>query len=297
MSVVIFIFMLVPLAITTGFGKEHVTKIPQRLKFGKFYRYEEINTFVETLATRYPTKLKVRKIGNSSEGRDVKVVQLSSGGSGKRPVIFVLAGIHASDRVTPALGLYIVQQLLFNNKNKDLVDYVDWFVLPLLNPDGYEYRRLKDSQWIKSRSNSSGTNCIGVSLDRNFDFHWNGPFSEPETIAVRNLIMEQKGRVKLYLELQGTGSEKLAIIANSALKTGGDNSYKIGSYATLLSPVSGTAMDWMKGIIGVPLTYTVKITNPPGRHAIPEKFIKSTIANFFPAVRAFGTYIKQHYKI
>ena len=51
----------------------------------------------------------------------------------------VMGGVDASEWVTPALGLYITQQLLLNKTNRDLVDNVDWLILPLLNPDGYDY--------------------------------------------------------------------------------------------------------------------------------------------------------------
>ena len=35
--------------------------------------------------------------------------------------------------------------------NGDVRD-VDWFVMPLLNPDGYEYSRTTDRMWRKNRS-------------------------------------------------------------------------------------------------------------------------------------------------
>ena len=35
--------------------------------------------------------------------------------------------------------------------NGDVRD-VDWFVMPLLNPDGYEYSRTTDRMWRKNRA-------------------------------------------------------------------------------------------------------------------------------------------------
>jgi murein tripeptide amidase MpaA len=70
------------------------------------------------------------------------VIKISSGGGEDehRPEVLVDAGIHAREWIAPAMALYIINQLVENNaNNSDLTDGVDWFILPVLNPDGYEY--------------------------------------------------------------------------------------------------------------------------------------------------------------
>ena len=70
------------------------------------------------------------------------MIKISSGGNGNRPAILIDAGIHAREWIAPAMALYIIQQLVENNAaNSDLTDGVDWFIIPVLNPDGYEYSR------------------------------------------------------------------------------------------------------------------------------------------------------------
>ena len=70
---------------------------------------------------------------------------------------------------------------------------VDWLIMPLLNPDGYEYSRTTDRMWRKNRSKpkdrkdsfytkisssarffslickGSSSSCRGVDLNRNYD--------------------------------------------------------------------------------------------------------------------------------
>merc|ERR1711874_186033 len=47
---------------------------------------------------------------------------------------------------------------------------VDWYVMPLLNPDGYEYSRTTDRLWRKNRAPPpDGSDCYGVDLNRNWD--------------------------------------------------------------------------------------------------------------------------------
>lgn len=68
------------------------------------------------------------------------VIKISSGGGGHRPAVLVDGGIHAREWIAPAMALYIINQLVENNAaNSDLTDSVDWFIVPVLNPDGYEY--------------------------------------------------------------------------------------------------------------------------------------------------------------
>jgi len=86
-----------------------------------------------------------------------------------------------------------------------VVDGLDIFILPNMNPDGREYVRATDPWWRKNRSvNPDGTR--GTDLNRNYDFLWpwtigqtsgfpaaetyhgTAPFSEPETRNVRSLL-------------------------------------------------------------------------------------------------------------
>lgn len=49
-------------------------------------------------------------------------------------------GIHAREWISPATVLYIIQQLVENrSETRDLTDKVNWYILPVINVDGYEY--------------------------------------------------------------------------------------------------------------------------------------------------------------
>lgn len=89
---------------------------------------------------------------------------------------------------------------------------VDWYILPVLNPDGYEYSHRVDRLWRKNRHING--KCAGTDLNRNFGYKWGGvgasrepcretfagshPFSEPESAAVSNFIQSQSGSLKVY---------------------------------------------------------------------------------------------------
>lgn len=56
-----------------------------------------------------------------------------------KPAIFIDGGMHAREWIAPAQVLYIIDQLVKNPDNKELYANVDWYLLPVVNPDGYEY--------------------------------------------------------------------------------------------------------------------------------------------------------------
>lgn len=80
--------------------------------------------------------------------------------------------------------------------------FVRRYIQPLVNPDGYEYTRTVDRLWRKNRSGSG--DCVGVDLNRNYDFQWGGsgasndscsdyyqgakPFSEAETKSQKDFF-------------------------------------------------------------------------------------------------------------
>lgn len=43
------------------------------------------------------------------------------------------------------------------------------YILPVMNPDGYEYSHTKDRMWRKNRAWHGGQ-CVGVDLNRNFRY-------------------------------------------------------------------------------------------------------------------------------
>lgn len=51
-----------------------------------------------------------------------------------------------------------------------LLDTYDWYFLPVVNPDGYEYSWEGDRYWRKNTR--LGALCDGVDLNRNFDQAW-----------------------------------------------------------------------------------------------------------------------------
>ena len=97
--------------------------------------------YLQCLASRYSDRCETSDIGNSTEGRPIKVMKISSptlDGTVK-PAIWIDGGIHAREWISPSSVEYLVHQLVENfylPQNKIMVDHFDIYVLPIMNPDG-----------------------------------------------------------------------------------------------------------------------------------------------------------------
>ena len=102
---------------------------------------------------------------------------------------------------------------------------VDWYVVPLLNPDGYEFCHSQDRLWRKNRRPPGpAEKCHGVDLNRNFDlgyglgastdscsevFQGPGPGSEPESRALMSLGLRLNASLLYYVSLHAYGQSWL----------------------------------------------------------------------------------------
>ena len=64
--------------------------------------------------------------------------------------------------VSPAAVTYLIHRMVETEGEYDsLLAKFNVFVLPMVNPDGYEYSRQHDRMWRKTRSRTGGRNLFG----------------------------------------------------------------------------------------------------------------------------------------
>ncbi|XP_055841092.1 carboxypeptidase B-like [Episyrphus balteatus] len=264
------------------------------ISFSSFQRFDQINAYLDELAAKYPFTVRVNNVTKSYQGRQIKTITISNGNKNPRKnVIWVDGGIHAREWIAPAAALYVINQLVENYaKNKDLLAKYDWVILPVVNPDGYEYTHTKSRMWRKTRKPSGS--CAGTDANRNFDFHWGevgasnsscadtfrGPsaFSEPETKVVRDQLLKLKGRAKFYLTLHSYGNyllypwgwtsslpsnvnqiDEIAKAGANAIKSATGTKYTVGSSTNVLYAAAGGSDDWALGVAGIPISITMEL--------------------------------------
>merc|ERR1719328_182868 len=107
----------------------------------------------------------------SYEGRDMNVLAITKAGPGK-PNVWLEAGIHAREWISPAVATFIVRELVEDYaEHPEYLDNINWYFIPSANPDGYAYTFDTDRLWRKTRTPQSG-GCYGVDPNRNWGFHW-----------------------------------------------------------------------------------------------------------------------------
>lgn len=200
--------------------KEMVKSRADGFALDEFHRLDEIYTWLDSLAVTYPDIVTRIKGGDSYEGRSIEGVKLSKNPS--NPAIFIEANIHANEWITSSSVLWILNELLTSTdpEVQALLDNFNWYILPVCNPDGYEYTHTTYRMWRKTRSRQ-GLICWGVDPNRNFDFKWrnaigeertstdpcdviySGPsaFSEIESRSLAEFVASVKDEVKLYLSM------------------------------------------------------------------------------------------------
>ena len=115
-----------------------------------------MHQWMECMAASFPDKVTLITIGKSSEGRPLQVMRLGSG-SRNKPAVFIDGGIHAREWVSPATVTYVIHRMLEGGSEfADELQTYNIYVLPLANPDGYEYSRNHDRMWRKTRSDNGG---------------------------------------------------------------------------------------------------------------------------------------------
>ncbi|XP_047998309.1 carboxypeptidase B-like [Leguminivora glycinivorella] len=63
---------------------------------------------------------------------------------------------------------HAIEKLVIDVQEQDLLHNIDWIILPIANPDGYEFTHTSSRYWRKNRATGFmvGNMCAGVDLNR-----------------------------------------------------------------------------------------------------------------------------------
>jgi len=155
----------------------HLSRTPNPVASG-YHSYEEIGQELEQLATQYPQLCSRVSLGRTHEGREIWALRIGSCGEAQQPGIVITGCHHAREWMSVEVPLHVAHQLLDNYETdpaaKARVDKAEIWIVPCVNPDGYEHSRTQDNWWRKNRrpveqdAMGKPTNAIGVDLNRNY---------------------------------------------------------------------------------------------------------------------------------
>jgi len=277
--------------------KKIMTKMAPRhaMTWTEYHPLEDMYSYLDYLEQEFDF-VTTEEIGNSGEGRVMRVVSVCKGGCGNKPAVWIDGGIHAREWISPATVTWMLKELVENEAaHPDLLENTDWYILPSANPDGYAYSREHNRMWRKTRSShGSVLGCKGVDANRNWGFHFNeggasndkcsdtyhGPeaFSEVENVHVRDYILARKDKLVFYnsvhsysqLILLPWGFQEqtpddydqmfaLAEKGSTALTAVHGKHYETGCIPCMLYIASGSSCDWAHGAAGIGFTTSMEL--------------------------------------
>jgi hypothetical protein len=133
-----------------------------------------IRAHLDSLAAANP-RVHLDTLGTTHEGRPILAVKIGAPEvSPARPNVLYLATYHAREWAATEMALRLIRYLAApaapGTRVDSLVAARDVWVVPVVNPDGYEYTFTTERLWRKNRRPFEAG--IGVDLNRNHSSHW-----------------------------------------------------------------------------------------------------------------------------
>ncbi len=262
----------------------------------RHFTFQEMQNELDEMRTLYPNLISVKSsLGSTDQGRSIFMVRISDNADvdENEPEVLLNGVHHAREPISMSQLIFFMWHVLENydtdKELQTLVNSTEMYIVPCLNPDGYEYNRSTNptggGMWRKNRHlNSDGT--YGVDNNRNYSYDWGGAgasatttsetyrgataFSEAENIAMRNFTISRNfvsalnthayGNYCLYpysSKLVNTNPEIPLFTQLSSFLTQDNNFVSGNCQSTLGYIASGDAVDWGYGdIVSKPKMYT-----------------------------------------
>jgi hypothetical protein len=213
-----------------------------------YHTFPEIQAWCEQLVARYSCMATTEEIGTSTEGRSIFGIRITapapgsifSGGgcsssqsqvAGNRTTVWLDAGTHSREWIAVGATLAVIHSMLNGYEDNEILkmvsEEVDFFVVPVTNPDGWQYTMPTANggggarMWRKTRMDIGGGNCRGVDMNRNFDHHWGevdasrnkcaenyagaSAADQPETRAVQDYIQTHAAAIGMFVTFHNWG--------------------------------------------------------------------------------------------
>jgi len=269
------------------------TDVPRVRTFDPDYHtFEELQTALKQLAARYSDRVELVAVGKSWEtsqgkaNRPLWALHLRRAPEGSPTVLY--AGCHhARELVTPEMVLNMARLLLEQDgQDPEITAWIktrDIWLVPMVNPDGHILAEQGDNHRKNTNRVTGGVRNVGVDLNRNYDASWGtagdsgnresdvfrgaSAFSEPETQAMRDLMMRIKPVFLLTYHSFSNAvmwswdktsapppDRRLALVGAQLGKLSGYDAYQ----GSQMYVNSGDDVDWAFEKLGT-LAYTIEV--------------------------------------
>jgi carboxypeptidase T len=176
--------------------------------FDAYHPNDEITSYLEQLMIDSNGRATLVDVGHSWEQRTIRALRVTGDGcADDRPALLLIGCQHAREWIAASTAVYIADKLVHDyatdTQIRDFLDRAIVYVLPVANPDGYEFSWVDSANrfWRMNRRPNSNPAHVGVDLNRNWDIDfssggdyvegtYSGPsaFSEPESAALQAFV-------------------------------------------------------------------------------------------------------------
>ncbi|KAJ2975538.1 hypothetical protein NUW58_g8323 [Xylaria curta] len=228
--------------------------LPSFSWFSAYHPYADHLTFLRSLQAAFPSNSELITAGTSFEGRAIQGIHLwGSGGKGSKPAIYYHGNVHAREWITSMTVEYITYQLINNYSNdtaiKTVLDNYDFYILPIVNPDGFVYTQTTTRLWPQMTGKYTLKPALQLRYRKSLnDYHsYRGAAAgdTPENAGIRKFgdtLGAGKG-IKLYIDWHSYGQYILTPYGYSCTATAPNQSKQntlARNTGTAIAAVHGT---------------------------------------------------------
>ncbi|KAL6116189.1 cpd [Pungitius sinensis] len=167
--------------------------------YTNYYGYVKLTGLLQSLAQKYPHIANLSSVGHSVEGRELWVMRITKdphGDAPGKPKFKYVGNMHGDETVSRQVLVYLVEYLLTQYGEEpritELVDTTDIYIMPSMNPDGFE----KSVEGDCGGNGGGRNNARNEDLNRSFPDQYDGTTvnadNVPEVTAVIKWIQEKK---------------------------------------------------------------------------------------------------------
>lgn len=271
--------------------------------FDSYHHYGENLAFMSELAAQFPSHAEIVVAGYSEQGREIRGIHIwGSGEKGSRPAVIFHGTVHAREWIATTTTQYFSWYLLNNygsGLTKAYVDKYDFYIFPIVNPDGFVYTQTIQRLWRKNRATIPGSTCVGIDINRNWAWKWDipgGASTDPcndafkgrspgdsaefkALSAYNNKLAGSAAGAKLYIDwhsysqlfmspyayscnVTALDNDELVTLANGfALKAGKPygTSYKSGPICSTIYPATGSSVDYAYDVSKIKYSFAAEL--------------------------------------